>query len=47
MQLVLALSDVCACVNPDSCRRESHYGENDGDGDVHGMKRHREQSVTP
>ena len=30
-------------------RRESHYGENDGDGDgdVHGLKRHREQSVTP
>ena len=30
-------------------RRESHYGENDDDGnsDVHGMKRQREQSVTP
>ena len=28
-------------------RRESHYGENDGNGDVHGLKRHREQSVTP
>ena len=30
-------------------RRESHYGENDGDGDgdVHGLKRHREQVVTP
>ena len=30
-------------------RRESHYDENDGndDDDVHGMKRHRKQSVTP
>ena len=30
-------------------RRESHYGENDGDsnGDIQGMKRHHKKSVTP
>ena len=31
----------------ESVRWESHYGENDGDRNVHGMKHHREQSVTP
>ena len=30
-------------------RQECHYGKNDSDsnGDVHGMKHHRKQSVTP